>query len=98
MVPLLYGCPCEPLGYTYESAAICGWYQLGEEMLDTTEITLPAAMALPPVGGVVPRRGPLIPSSGERALLRSPYGPQPSRDRRFFTPSVYLPEEYGGYL
>ena len=72
--------------------------QLGEEMLYTTEITLPATMALPPVGRVVPHRGPFIPSSGEIGLLRSPYGPQPSRDRCFFTPSVYLPEEYGGYL
>ena len=72
--------------------------QLPEEMLDTTALSLPATMALPSVGGVVPRRGPFIPSSGERALLRSPYGPQPSRDRRFFTPLVHLPEEYGGYF
>ena len=72
--------------------------QLDEDMLGTTEITLPATMALPLVGGVVPRRGPFIPSNGERAPLRSPYGPQPSWDRRFFTPPVYLPEEYGGYL
>ena len=72
--------------------------QPSEEMLDTTELTLPATMALPPVGGVIPRRGPFLPSRGESGLLRSPYGPQPSRDRRFFTPSVYLPEGYGGYL
>ena len=43
--------------------------QLDEDMLGTTEITLPSTMALPPVGGVVPRRGPFIPSSGERAQI-----------------------------
>lgn len=72
--------------------------QLGEDMLATTDLTLPATMALPSVGGVVPRHGPFLPSRGENGLLRSPYGPQPPRDRRFFTPSVYLPEEYGGYF
>ena len=72
--------------------------QLPDELLDTTELTLPVAMALPDVGGVVPRRGPFIPSRGEGGLFQSPYGPQPSWHRRFYTPSVPLPEEYGGYF
>ena len=65
--------------------------QLLEEVLDTTELTPPASMALPAVGGVVPRHGPFLPPSGERGLFQSPYGPQPRWDRCFYTPSVPLP-------
>ena len=71
--------------------------QIPDEVLDTIELTLPDTMALPAVGGVVPRHGPFIPPRGERGLYESPYGPQPSWERRFFTPSVPLPWDYGGY-
>ena len=64
---------------------------------NTTELTLPDTMALPSVGGVVPRHGPFIPHRGERGLFQSPYGPQLYWDHRFFTPSVPLPWDYGGY-
>ena len=65
--------------------------QIPDEVLDTIELTLPDIMALPAVGGVVPRHGPFIPPRGERGLYESPYGPQQSWDRRFYTPSVPLP-------
>ena len=55
-------------------------------------------MAIPSVGGVVPRQGPLLPSTVERGLFDSPYAPQQWWDRRFFTPSVPLPEFFGGYF
>ena len=71
--------------------------QLSEEVLDTTKLTPPAAMTLPSVGGVVPRHGPFIPPRGGRGLYESPYGPQPHWERRFFTPSVPLPWDYGSY-
>ena len=71
--------------------------QIPDEVLDTIELTLPDTMALPAVGGVVPRHGTFIPPRGERGLYESPYGPQPSWDRRFYTPSVPLPWDYGGY-
>ena len=47
-------------------------------MLYTTEITLPATMALPPVGGVIPRRGRFfrpeerVDSYGLRMVLSHP--------------------------
>ena len=41
--------------------------QISEEVLDTSELTLPDTMALPSVGGVVPRHGPFIPPRGEPA-------------------------------
>ena len=72
--------------------------QLPEEMLDTTELTLPATMALPSVGGVVPRHGHFLPPRGERGLFQSPYSPQLPWDRRFYTPSVSLSEDYEGYF
>ena len=71
--------------------------QIPEEVLDTTELTPPATMALPAVGGVVPRHGPFVPPRGVRGLYESPYGPQHSWDRRFYTPSVPLPWDYGSY-
>ena len=71
--------------------------QIPEEVLDTTELTPPATMALPAVGGVVPRHGPFVAPRGVRGLYESPYGPQPPWERRFYTPSVPLPWDYGSY-
>ena len=71
---------------------------LPEELLYPTEPTLPSCIALPSVGGVVPRRGRRLPPIVERGLFQSPYAPQPYWERSFHTSSVTLPEDFGGYF
>jgi hypothetical protein len=68
-----------------------------QEVLQPATVQLPTYMASPPIGGVVPPRGPLRTPPVVRGVRQYPYGPQPARARRFRTPPVPLPFGFGGY-
>ena len=68
-----------------------------ESLMYTTRLGLPDWLTIPSVGGVIPRQGRPLPPTVERGPFDSPYAPQQWYERRFFTPSVPLPDFFGGY-
>jgi hypothetical protein len=68
-----------------------------QEVLQPATVQLPTYMASPPIGGVVPPRGPPRTPPVVRGVRQSPYGPQPACARHFRTPPVPLPFGFGGY-
>jgi hypothetical protein len=68
-----------------------------QEVLQPATVQLPTYMASPPIGGMVPPRGPLRTPPVVRGVCQSPYGPQPARAHYFRTPLVPLSFGFGGY-